>query len=72
MRIDGHADESEREALELSELRAAEVARALIEEGVAPSRIVTRGFGATAPVASNSTAAGRQRNRRVEIVLDPV
>jgi outer membrane protein OmpA-like peptidoglycan-associated protein len=70
VRIDGHADASERDALDLSEERASEVARTLIEEGVPPARIVTRGFGATVPAASDATAAGRERNRRVEVVLE--
>jgi outer membrane protein OmpA-like peptidoglycan-associated protein len=72
VRIEGHADETEREGRLLSEERAGEVAHALMERGVDPERISIRGFGATEPVASNVTATGRQRNRRVEIHLAPV
>ena len=38
-------------------------------QGVASNRIVANGFGSRNPIASNDTAAGRQQNRRVEIVL---
>ncbi len=39
---------------------------------MAPARIGTQGFGASQPVASNTTAEGRQQNRRVEIKIVPV
>jgi len=40
--------------------------------GITPDRTIARGYGKAYPVAGNETAAGRQRNRRVEIViLDP-
>jgi outer membrane protein OmpA-like peptidoglycan-associated protein len=45
------------------------VRSALIDDGIAGSRIVTRGLGEAYPVASNDTAEGRQRNRRVEVVI---
>jgi outer membrane protein OmpA-like peptidoglycan-associated protein len=54
---------------ELSERRAAAVRHALIERGIAATRIVARGYGEEFPVASNGNAAGRQMNRRVEIVI---
>ena len=54
---------------ELSERRAAAVKLALIDRGIDPGRIVVRGFGEDYPVASNGNAAGRQMNRRVEIVI---
>jgi outer membrane protein OmpA-like peptidoglycan-associated protein len=54
---------------DLSERRAASVAQALVGLGVARERIATRGYGEAFPVASNDTAANRQLNRRVEIVL---
>lgn len=54
---------------ELSERRANVVRSALLEQGVAAERIATRGFGESYPVAANETAADRQLNRRVEIVL---
>lgn len=53
----------------LSEERANAVRNALVERGVSGDRISTRGYGKSYAVASNNTAAGRQLNRRVEIVL---
>jgi len=53
----------------LSEHRAEAVEAALVHAGVSSNRIETQGYGKQFPVASNSTAAGRQLNRRVEIVL---
>jgi outer membrane protein OmpA-like peptidoglycan-associated protein len=53
----------------LSERRAGAVRSAIIGMGVAPERIAMRGYGETYPVISNDTAANRQLNRRVEIVL---
>ena len=41
----------------------------LIGEGIAPDNISARGFGKDNPVASNDNAAGRQKNRRVEMVV---
>ena len=54
---------------ELSERRAASVAAALSGMGVAPNRVAMKGYGPAFPVASNDSAASRQVNRRVEIVL---
>ncbi len=53
----------------LSEQRAQSVGLALQQRGIAQTRIATRGFGETNPIASNASAAERQLNRRVEIVL---
>ena len=53
--------------LELSAQRALTVTRALIEEGMPPSRVFSAAFGAEQPVASNADEAGRARNRRVEM-----
>jgi outer membrane protein OmpA-like peptidoglycan-associated protein len=47
------------------------VKNALTGMGVNPSRITTSGYGKSKPVADNSTEAGRQMNRRVEIVINP-
>jgi outer membrane protein OmpA-like peptidoglycan-associated protein len=63
----GSADTNQR----LSESRAAAVKQALVERGIDPARIQTRGFGPAFPVASNETAVGRQLNRRVEVVISP-
>jgi outer membrane protein OmpA-like peptidoglycan-associated protein len=54
----------------LSESRAHSVASELVTQGVARSRISTVGFGETRPIASNKTESGRQRNRRVEVVIE--
>lgn len=72
--IDGHTDSlgSMEENLELSQKRAEEVARYLINKGV-PQRVITsRWHGERYPVASNQTAAGRAKNRRVTIRLEKV
>jgi outer membrane protein OmpA-like peptidoglycan-associated protein len=54
---------------ELSERRASVVRLALIDQGIDPGRLVARGYGEEYPVASNANSAGRQMNRRVEIVI---
>jgi outer membrane protein OmpA-like peptidoglycan-associated protein len=56
----------------LSERRAQAVANALMARGISASRIETRGYGEAYPVATNDTPAGRQLNRRVEVVLSEV
>src|SRR5450830_143397 len=55
----------------LSEVRAKAVAGILQRQQVEPERIQVHGAGDRQPVADNETAAGRARNRRVEIVVDP-
>jgi outer membrane protein OmpA-like peptidoglycan-associated protein len=55
--------------LELSQRRAEAVRMALMQMGVDRAHIDTRGYGEAYPVAGNNTAAERQLNRRVEIVL---
>jgi chemotaxis protein MotB len=54
---------------ELSVARATNVVRHLQEVGIAPERMVASGRGEYDPVASNDTAEGRQKNRRIEIML---
>jgi len=54
---------------QLSERRAAAVRLALMEDGIDGTRIYVRGYGEAFPVASNDTREGRQRNRRVEVVI---
>jgi OOP family OmpA-OmpF porin len=51
----------------LSERRAAAVNAYLTKRGVDSSRITTKGFGESKPIADNKTAEGRAKNRRVEI-----
>ena len=53
----------------LSEQRADAVRSYLIDQGLPQGNITARGFGKANPVADNSTAAGRQKNRRVEIIV---
>ncbi|MFO0615322.1 MAG: OmpA family protein [Polyangiaceae bacterium] len=53
----------------LSEQRANAVRNWLIARGIAPERLVSRGYGATRPIATNQTEEGRQKNRRVQMVI---
>ena len=53
----------------LSENRAGSVRDYLVREGVSTNSVSSRGFGNTLPVASNDNSAGRQRNRRVELLV---
>jgi outer membrane protein OmpA-like peptidoglycan-associated protein len=71
LEIDGHTDSTGSDAynMQLSEARAAAVRDYLAKQGVTPANLVSRGFGKTQPVASNTTPAGRQQNRRVELVV---
>ncbi|HTU35378.1 MAG TPA: OmpA family protein [Candidatus Acidoferrum sp.] len=71
LKIEGYTDSvgSDEYNQELSENRANAVREFLIEQGVAGSGVSAQGFGKTQPVASNDTPDGRQRNRRVEIVV---
>lgn len=67
--VTGHtdADGSEEYNQTLSERRAQSVSAYLATQNVRSSRMTTVGFGETQPVADNSTAAGKQQNRRVEV-----
>ena len=70
----GHTDSTGSDAFNqtLSENRARTVMNYLISRGVPAARLRSQGFGETMPVASNDTADGRARNRRVEIKIVPV
>ena len=72
LQIEGHTDSvgSDEFNQQLSERRADSVREFLAEQGVPASSITARGFGKTQPVASNDTPEGRQRNRRVELVVN--
>jgi len=72
VRVEGHTDSvaSDDYNLKLSERRAAAVRAWLAGKGVEAARLATRGFGETRPVADNATAEGRQRNRRVEVIIE--
>lgn len=69
--IEGHTDNQGSRAynLKLSRQRAKSVKNALVKKGVSGSRITTQGYGFAYPVASNASEAGRQQNRRVEIIV---
>jgi outer membrane protein OmpA-like peptidoglycan-associated protein len=69
--IEGYTDSTGSESLNqsLSERRADAVRHALSGMGVSSDRIDTRGYGESYPIVGNDTAANRQMNRRVEIVL---
>jgi outer membrane protein OmpA-like peptidoglycan-associated protein len=69
--VEGHTDNTGDDAfnMKLSESRAAAVKAYLVKKGVDESRLTSAGYGETQPVADNKTAAGRQKNRRVEMKL---
>jgi outer membrane protein OmpA-like peptidoglycan-associated protein len=71
MQVEGHTDNvgSDDYNQRLSERRATAVRDYLVEQGIASNTIGTAGFGESQPVATNGTAAGRQQNRRVELVV---
>lgn len=72
--VAGHTDSdgSDSYNLSLSQRRAGAVAQYLEGQQINPQRIITVGMGESRPVADNSTAAGKQQNRRVEITMVPV
>ena len=57
---------------QLSEQRGLSVARALLDAGIDPERLVVIGQGADQPISPNDTSQGRARNRRVELQLEPL
>lgn len=69
--IEGHTDSTGSDSynLDLSRRRAQAVSAFLMQNGISPERIMTRGYGESYPVASNDSEAGRQQNRRVEVVI---
>ncbi len=67
--IEGHTDSAGKKAsnMKLSQRRAESVRTYLIKTfNIAPERITAKGYGPTKPIASNKTAAGKQKNRRIE------
>lgn len=69
--IEGFTDNTGSEQLnqDLSSRRSAAVKSALVSRGIGTARIQTVGYGEAFPKVSNDTAAGRQQNRRVELVI---
>jgi len=69
--IEGHSDNLGHEEynLRLSQQRAEAVRDLLVARGVAAQRIRTKGYGSKFPVVDNDSAAGRQQNRRVEVIV---
>jgi outer membrane protein OmpA-like peptidoglycan-associated protein len=71
LQVEGHTDSTGSDELnqKLSEQRAEATRDYLVQQGLAAASITAVGFGKTMPVADNSTTAGRQKNRRVEIIV---
>jgi outer membrane protein OmpA-like peptidoglycan-associated protein len=69
--IEGYTDSTGTEGtnLDLSLNRANAVSNKLVAKGISKSRIATKGFGEESPVAGNDTAAGREQNRRVDVII---
>lgn len=69
--IGGHTDNvgSAASNLKLSNDRANTVRAYLLTKGIAPDRVTAKGYGATVPIADNSTAEGRAQNRRTEVTI---
>ena len=77
--VEGHTDSDPikhskfKSNWELSTTRATEVIHHLIDKvGVSPDRLAAAGYGEYRPVASNATAGGKAKNRRVEIIISPL
>jgi len=71
--IEGRTDNVGREEsnLRLSTKRAESVRTYLIEDfGIAANRLTARGYGSSRPIADNATPEGRQKNRRIEAVIE--
>ena len=70
--VEGHTDSTGTDAKNevLSQQRADSVKDYLVSRGVPSERVTTRGFGASHPVTSNTTAEERANNRRVEIIIE--
>ena len=71
LEVEGHTDSvgTDNYNQDLSERRADSVRSYLVAQHIAAQSITTKGFGEQQPVATNDTAAGRQQNRRVELVV---
>lgn len=69
--IDGHTDNIGNAAVNrrLSKQRAQSVKKYIVSKGIAADRLFVEGYGSTKPIATNATAAGRKKNRRVEFLI---
>ena len=71
LEVEGHTDSTGGDALNqtLSEQRAGTVRSYLVQQGLAADAITAKGFGKTMAIADNGTVEGRQKNRRVEVIV---
>jgi outer membrane protein OmpA-like peptidoglycan-associated protein len=71
LQVEGHTDStgSDETNQKLSDNRAIATRDFLIQQGISAGKITAKGFGESLPVATNDTAAGRQQNRRVELII---
>jgi len=71
--IEGYADEvgSDEYNRKISQQRAESVVKTLVDKfGIAPSRLSAKGYGKSRPIASNDSDAGKQKNRRIDAIID--
>ena len=71
LEVEGHTDSTGSDELnqKLSEQRASAVRDYLVAQGLARNAVAAKGFGKDVPLADNDTPAGRQKNRRVELIV---
>ncbi len=71
MEIGGHTDNigTASDNLTLSKRRAEAVVHFLLDQGIPEARLQAKGYGSTRPIADNSTAEGRAKNRRSEMKI---
>jgi outer membrane protein OmpA-like peptidoglycan-associated protein len=71
LEVEGHTDSTGSDELnqKLSEQRASAVRDYMVSNGLANNSVAAKGFGKSMPVAGNETSAGRQKNRRVELIV---
>jgi outer membrane protein OmpA-like peptidoglycan-associated protein len=69
--IAGHTDNvgTDADNLKLSQNRAEAIKQYLIKKGISANRVIAKGYGASQPVADNSTDEGKQKNRRTEVKI---